>query len=183
MKKTNKIVIISVTAVIAAAATVGVIAMTAQNNKSGPPTVWDKTASDYVDSYVPTEKDTIRSSITKERSEKKDKIYQQLLADGKDTKDAAFEADEQILVEQFKEVADVLKKHNKLDSDFAFKSVDDNVTGMKAACELLNHSENISAKDTVILEMYLEENYYVLRDVEGLQELMKEIEKTVNLPF
>ncbi len=88
-----------------------------------------------------------------------------------------------MLVEQINEVGNIHKKYNRLDKDFTFSNVDDNITGMKTACDILNSAEKITAKETVILEMYLEENYYILPDIEGQQELMKEIENTVKLPF
>lgn len=180
MKITKTTGVIAIAAVVTAVAVTVTIAITAHRQNSTPPTVWDKAASDYSDSYVPTEKDTIRTEIQKERSEKKAELYQQMTADGKDTQEAAFDADEQMLIEQVNEVGSILKKYNRLDKNFSFHSVDDNVKGMKAACDLLKSSEGLSAREAVVLEMYLEENYPVLRDLEGQQDLMKEIESVLN---
>lgn len=183
MKKSKIVTIIIVAIVVVSIATVSVITFNALQNNSKPPTVWDKVESDYVDSYQPTEKDSMRIEIATELRKKKDKIYQEMVDSGKDKKTAYNEASEQVLLERISEIADILKKYNKVDSGFEFRGIDDNVTGMRAACELLNSSENLTVREIVILEMYLEEGYYTLRELGGHDDLMNNIKNTVTLPY
>lgn len=91
MKKSKIAVVIGIAAVVTAVSSVGAITISAHLNNGEPPTVQDEAVSGYVQSYVPTEKDAIRS---KELSEKKSKLYQEMIANGKDSKDAAFDSGE-----------------------------------------------------------------------------------------
>lgn len=183
MKKSKLFVLVSGITIVTTIAVVSVTAITANFNTNNSPTPNVYTNSSPEESSAPTEKDMIRREIKNEFNKKKDKIRKEMIANGKDSKDATFDADEQVLIEQVNEVADILKKYNILDKQFTFQNIDDNITGMKAACNLLNSSENITIRERAMIELYLEDNYYVLSELEGHKDLMKEIESTVNLPF
>ena len=159
MKKSKIAVTIAIAALAVATVAVGVTAISNGFNSNNAPT--DKpnnfTASTPIESPAPTENDTIRNEIKKERSEKKQKLYEEMISNGKNEKDAMFDAEVQISLESANEAADILKEYNKLDSDFTFASIDDNVKAIKTTCELLNSSDAVTSRESVILEMYLEE--------------------------
>ena len=169
-------VIIFAAAVAITISVAAVIATTAHRNNSGPPTYEEKIASDYVDDYIPTEKDKVRSEYRTELNNKLDKLHQENgLSYG--------EASEQVLLERISEIADILKKYNKVDSGFVFRGIDDNVTGIRAACELLNSSESLTVRETVVLEDYLEDGYFTLRELGGHDDLMDCIKDTVHVRY
>lgn len=176
MKKSRSIAVLSAAAVAITIAVAAVIATTAHRNNSGPPAYEEKIASDYVDDYIPTEKDKMRTEYRTELNNKLDKLHQEngLSYD---------EASEQVLLERISEIADILKKYNKVDSDFVFRGIDDNVTGIRAACELLNSSESLTVRETVVLEDYLEDGYFTLREIGGHDDLMNWIRNTVAVRY
>ena len=70
-------------------------------------------------STVSTEKEAARSEIKKTLAEKRDALRQQMMADGKDSKEAAFDAEVQTALEQAAETADILKKYGKVGETFS----------------------------------------------------------------
>ena len=183
MKKSGIAVIAGAAAVVTIAAAVSVSIISAHLNPDKSPTPKVSTASESTESSVPTEKDTIRSRIRQELTERKDELHKEMTAKGKDARDVSFDADAQAGLEQANNAVAVLKKYGRLEDDFTLENVDDNVKAMKAACGLLNGTESITTEERAILEIYLEENYYALPDLEGQEDLMKEISDTVSLPF
>ena len=142
---------------------------------------------------TPTEKDTIRSELNAHYRTRLDEIMSELKAKGQ-TEEIMFDAEGKVAYEKAVAASDVLKKHNRLDKEFSFENVDAGVENIdtardmliecaKAACELLHHPDSITLREEVILEMFLEEGYYSIREYGGQEDLLKEIEKTVNLPF
>ena len=182
IKKSKAVAVICIAAAIAVISTV-VVCVSAKRSVNGPPTEQEKLASDYVDDYVPTEKDKMRSEYKTELHNRLDKIRQEMLDGGKDKKTAYNEASEQVLLEQIGEIADILKKYNKVNSDFKFRGIDDNVTGIRAACELLNSSESLTVRETVVLEIYIEDGYFTLRELGGYDDLMNWIRDTVRVRY
>ena len=172
MKKSRIAFVIIAAAVIAAVSTI--ISVTAKRSISGPPGIEDELVSGYVNSYVPTEKDYIRTDIYNELNDRKAKLRQEMIANGKDAKEAYWDAESQAESEMIIESVDILKKYNKLNNDFTLNSVNNINTVMWAACELINSSGDITIRDEVFLEMFLIYNAsYVDED------LRKEIDNTV----
>ncbi len=187
MKKSILAVIIGTAGVLAATAAISVVAISANNNKNNDTTEASgaeiSEISSAIELALPEDKEAIRSEIISEYSEKQDKLRQQMIADGKDARNAAFDADVQMEVEQANEAADILKKHNRLDNNFTFEGINDNLVCLKAACDLLNSSENITVRDRVVVEMFLERGYRALEWHEGTEDLAKEIANTISLPY
>ncbi len=172
MKKSRIAFVIIAAAVIAVGS--AIISVTAKRSVSGPPSFEDELVSGYVNSYVPTEKDYIRTDIYDELNDRKAKLRQEMIANGKDAKEAYWDAESQAESEMIIEAVDILKKYNKLNNDFTLNSVNNINTVMWAACELINSSGDITIRDEVFLEMFLIYNAsYVDED------LRKEIDKTV----
>lgn len=172
MKKSRIAFVIIAAAVIAVGS--AIISVTAKRSVSGPPSFEEELVSGYVNSYVPTEKDYIRTDIYDELNDRKAKLRQEMIANGKDAKEAYWDTESQAEFEMIIEAVDILKKYNKLNNDFTLNSVNNINTVMWAACELINSSGDITIRDEVFLEMFLIYNaYYVDED------LRKEINKTV----
>ena len=175
IKKSRIIAILIAAAVAVSISVVTVITIRAQRTSGGPPTYEEKIASDYVDDYVPTEKDKVRSEYRSEWNHKFDELHEKGISYD--------EASEQLLLERISEIEDILKKYNKVNSDFTFRGIDDNVTGIRAACELLNSSESLTVRETVVLEIYIEDGYFTLRELGGYDDLMNWIKDTVTVRY
>lgn len=171
MKKSKIAFAIIAAAVIVTVSTI--VCVTAKRDVSGPPSYEDELASDFVNSYVPTEKDYIRTEINDEIHNKKDKLRQEMIANGKDAKIARVDADEQVEYERATEAVDILKKYNKLNNYFTL-NYNNIKTVMWAACELINSSDDINVRDQVFLEMFL-----IYFEHYGDEDLVKEIDNTV----
>lgn len=173
-KKPKAVVIICAAALITAVSALIVTAASVSRSISGPPSMEDAQVSGYVNSYVPTERDYIRTDIYDEFNARKEKLRQEMTAKGKDAKDAAFEAENQVENERIYETVDILKKYNILNSDFFINNAEDIKKVMRSACELINSSENIATRDEVFLEMFLIYNYYSypVQNDEDLKELI-----------
>lgn len=182
MKKSIIASVIGAAAVLTVITAIGVTTISAQLNKDESSDSWKENVSGQSESHAPTEKETIRKEIKAHYKKRFEDIISELNAKGQ-VKQVMFDADTQVVIEQANEAADILKKYNKLDKNFTLESIDDNVECMKAACDLLNNSGFITTREEVILELYLEENYFVLSELEGQEDLMKQIEKLVNLPY
>lgn len=193
VKKSKIAIIIGIAVTVTVIATVGVVSITAHRNNSGSPTIWDEAVSGYTKSDVRTEKETIRTEIKAHYRKRLDEIMSELKAKGQN-EEIMFDAEGQVAYEKADAAADVLKKHHKIDQTFSFESVDHGAEHInearnlliecaKAACEVLNHPDSITVREEVILEMFLEEGYYAIKEYGGQEDLLKEIEKTVNLPF
>ena len=172
MKKSRIAFVIIAAAIIAAVS--AIISVTAKRSVSGPPSFEEELVSGYVNSYVPTEKDYIRTDIYDKLNDRKAKLRQEMIANGKDAKEAYWNAESQAESEMIIESVDILKKYNKLNNDFTLNSVNNINTVMWAACELINSAGDITIRDEVFLEMFLIYNSsYVDED------LRKEIDNTV----
>ena len=172
MKKSRIAFVIIAAAIIAAVS--AIISVTAKRSVSGPPSFEEELVSGYVNSYVPTEKDYIRTDIYDKLNDRKAKLRQEMIANGKDAKEAYWDAESQAESEMIIESVDILKKYNKLNNDFTLNSVNNINTVMWAACELINSAGDITIRDEVFLEMFLIYNSsYVDED------LRKEIDNTV----
>lgn len=196
MKKSVIAAVISIAAVLAVGATISVTAISANLNKGTSSDSMNENVSGQSVSYDKTEKETIREELKAHYNKRLDEIAAELKAKGQE-KGIMFDAEIQIDYEKANEAANVLKKYNKLDKDFTFIRVDsidgntENINAgrqamvdcMRAACELLNNSGIITAREEVVLEMYLESGYYALKEYGGQEDLMKQIEKLVDLPF
>lgn len=171
-KKSRVAFVIIAVAVIAAAGTI--ISVTAKRSISGPPSLEDELVSGYDNSYVPTEKDYIRTEIYDDLNNRKDKLRQEMTANGKDAKEAYWDADNQVEYERAMEAVDILKKYNKLSNDFTLNGENNINKVMWTACELINSSGDINIRDQVFLEMFLIANYSYADE-----DLRKEIDNTV----
>lgn len=182
MKKSVIAAVISIAAVLAVGSAISVTAISAQINKSTSSDSMNENVSGQSVSYDKTEKEAIREELKAHYNKRMDEIAAELNAKGQ-VSEVMFDANNQVVIEQANEAADILKKYNKLDTNFTLENIDDNVECMRAACDLLNNSGIITAREEVVLELYLEENYFVLSELEGQEDLMKQIEKLVDLPF
>lgn len=174
-KKSKVAAVICIAAVIAIISTV-VVCVTAKRSVNGPPSVEDELVSGYVNSYVPTEKDYIRTDIHDEINKRKEKLCQEMIANGKDSKEAYYDSDSQIEYERALESVDILKKYNKLNNEFTLINGHSLSTVAWAACDLINSSGDMNIRDKVFLEMFLIYNYEYFGADEGLRE---EIDQTV----
>ena len=175
MKKSKAIAVICVAAAIAVISAI-VICVSAKRSVNGPPSMEDELVSGYVNSYVPTEKDYIRTDIHDEINKRKEKLCQEMIANGKDSKEAYYDSDSQIEYERALESVDILKKYNKLNNEFTLINGHSLSTVAWAACDLINSSADMNIRDKVFLEMFLIYNYeHVLAD----ESLREEIDNTV----
>ena len=189
MKKSMIAVIIGAAGVLAATAAISAAAITANNNKNddtkeAPVSELSQTAESSAPGEIalPEDKQTVRNEIRNELSDKQTQYYREMVANGEDPIETKWKAKEKMELEQLNESVDILKKYNKLGSDFSIKGFDDNIVCLRASCDLLTGSEGITQRERVYLELLLERGYYALRDKPSYSDLMNEISNIIELP-
>ena len=106
-----------------------------------------------------------------------------MVANGEDPIEAKWKAREKMELEQLNESVEILKKYNKLGSDFSINGFNDNIACLRAACDLLTGSEGITQRERVYLELLLERGYNALRENSSYSDLMNEISNIIDLPY
>lgn len=117
----------------------------------------------------------MRNEVKQEKSSRQNQLRQEMIAEGRNSGDANFDAKVEVEAEQLAEAAEILKKHGRLSNDFTFTGFDSNVQCMKAACELLKSSEKPDVRDQVKLELVLERGLLALMNRNEQPELAQEI--------
>ena len=188
MKKSMIAVIIGAAGVLAATAAISAAAITANNNKSSdtkeaPVSELSQTAESSAPGEIalPEDKQTVRNEIRNELSDKQTQYYREMVANGEDPIETKWKAKEKMELEQLNESVDILKKYNKLGSDFSIKGFDDNIVCLRASCDLLTGSESITLRERVYLELLLERGYYALKENGTYPDVKKEIENIIDL--
>ncbi len=189
MKKSILAVIIGTAGVLAATAAISAAAITANNNKNSdtseaPVSEVSQAAESSAPGEIalPKDKETVRNKIQEELSDKQAQYYREKVADGEDPIETKWKAKEKMELEQLNESVVILKKYNKLGSDFSIKGFDDNIVCLRASCDLLTGSVIITQRERCYLELLLERAYNALKDNESYSDLMKEIENIIDLP-
>ena len=190
MKKSMLAVIIGAAGVLAATAAISAAAIMANNNKNSdtkeaPVSEVSQAAESTAPSELalPEDKETVRNEISNELSDKQGQYYQEMVANGEDPIEAKWKAREKMELEQLNESVEILKKYNKLGSDFSINGFNDNIACLRAACDLLTGSEGITQRERVYLELLLERGYNALRENSSYSDLMNEISNIIDLPY